>query len=49
MEENAIRSVVDQCRSIETILGDGHKVILVEEAMNAHKLRYWEKTEKIKI
>lgn len=42
MEENAVRSVVDQCRSIETILGDGHKVILPTERSNANKLRYWE-------
>ena len=41
MEENAIRTVVDQCRSIETILGDGHKVVLPEEEKNAKKLRYW--------
>jgi N-acetylneuraminate synthase len=41
MEENAIRSVVDQCRSIETILGDGHKVIRPEEEKCAKKLRYW--------
>lgn len=42
MEENAIRTVIDQCRSIETILGDGHKVILPDEEKNAKKLRYWD-------
>jgi len=35
--------VVDQCRSIETILGDGHKSILPDELSNAKKLRYWQK------
>lgn len=41
MEFNAVKSVVDQCRNIETILGDGHKVILPGEQKSAEKLRYW--------
>lgn len=43
LEKPGFERLVKYCREVKPILGDGVKKILKEEAINAKKMRYWEK------